>query len=381
MDTKVTKKKIDSLRVLVCLKLMLMLSIQNKIITWFRKNKRPLPWRGGKSWYEIWISEVMLQQTQVDTVIPYYHRFIEKFKTIKELANASQEEILKIWEGLGYYSRARNLQKAAQMIVIQYNSQLPTNREELLKIPGFGPYTTNAVLSIAFNQPHGVMDGNVKRVLSRLFAIKEDIREIKTQHKIQNLIDSLLPLDIPGEFNEAIMELGATVCKPSSPLCCKCPISEDCLAYKNDIVNALPYKSVKPSIPSRWLLACIIFQNNHYLIARRPQHEMLGGLWEFPVLNVNKSKNKTEHALSAIREQFNLQTSYIKSWPVIKHTYTHFHLNLHSKLFQSSTREFRSEFYDAFQWLKIEDIKMLPLHKAMWKVIKKVEAELIIIPQ
>jgi A/G-specific adenine glycosylase len=357
------------------------LKLQTKLLKWFQENKRSLPWRGVKDWYKIWISEVMLQQTQVDTVIPYYHRFIEKFDSVKKLANASQEEILKIWEGLGYYSRARNLQKAAQLFVSQYKSQLPTNREELLRIPGFGPYTTNAVLSIAFNQPYGVMDGNVKRVIARLFAIKEDVRDIKTQKKIQYLIDTLLPLEFPGDFNEAIMELGATICKPSSPICTICPISAECEAYKNGIADILPYKSLKPPIPSRGSLACIIFQNNHYLIVKRPQHEMLAGLWEFPVLSMNSGKNNAEQDIVAIREHFNLRTSYIKSWPAIKHTYTHFRFNLHSKLFRSSTKEFRSEFYDAFQWLKIEDIKMLPLHKAMWKVIKKVEAELVIITQ
>jgi len=358
------------------------IKLQRKLRAWFKENKRPLPWRGGKNWYEIWISEVMLQQTQVDTVIPYYHRFITKYSTVEQLAKASQQEILKIWEGLGYYSRARNLHLAARIIVSKYDSKLPTDRDELLKIPGFGPYTASAVLSLAFNQPHGVMDGNVKRVISRLFAIKEDIREVKTQNRIQNFMDQLLPLKFPAEFNEAMMELGATICKSSTPPdCIECPVSGECQAYQKNIVDSLPFKSKKPSIPSRHSLACIIYQKDQFLIVRRPQHEMLAGLWEFPTLTSNDGNNKPDQDLNSIQAYFNLETSYIKSWSSIKHTYTHFHFNLTSKLFHTFTNEFQSDFYDDFKWLKIGEIKKLPLHKAIWKVLNKLEGELVSITE
>jgi len=199
--------------------------IQSKILTWFRENKRTLPWRREKNWYYIWISEVMLQQTQVETVIPYYQKFIRKFSTVESLAKSSQEEVLKVWEGLGYYTRARNIHHAAKIIVEKYNSSLPPSRDELLNIPGFGHYTTAALLSLVFNQSYGVVDGNVKRVISRLYAIKDDIRNPKTHHKIQELVDNLLPSNYPGEFNEAMMELGATICTSRSPLCSLCPIT------------------------------------------------------------------------------------------------------------------------------------------------------------
>jgi len=357
------------------------IKLQTKLQTWFREYKRPLPWREGTDWYHIWISEIMLQQTQVDTVIPYYHRFIKKFKTIEQLAKSSQQDVLKVWEGLGYYSRARNLHRAAQTLVSDYNSELPRDREELLKIPGFGPYTANAVLSLAFNRPYGVMDGNVKRVLSRLYKIKDDLRELKTQRTIQNLIDSLLPLEFPGEFNEAIMELGATICKPTSPLCISCPIITDCQAYKNKLVDVLPYKSSQPAIPTRQALACIVRRQNRFLIVKRPQHEMLAGLWEFPVLNMNDGKQKTDQDLSSINDHFDLDASFKKSWPAIKHSYTHFHFKLYSKLFEAKSQDFRSKFYDDFQWIELDDIKNLPLHKAMWKVLTNVEKELVTITQ
>jgi A/G-specific adenine glycosylase len=356
-------------------------TIQNKIRTWFSKNKRSLPWRGEKNWYFIWISEVMLQQTQVETVIPYYHKFIKRFNNVEQLAKASQEEVLKVWEGLGYYSRARNLHRAAKIIIEEHKSRLPTNREEILKIPGFGPYTTNAVLSLAFNQPFGVVDGNVKRVLSRLFAIEDDIRELKTQGTIQQIIDNLLPLKFPGDFNEAMMELGATICTPTSPLCSVCPLSTDCQARKKKLEGILPYKSNRPMIPTRQSLACIVSHQNRWLIVKRPQHEMLAGLWEFPVLKLNNRKKTSDHHLFSIRNQFNLETSFKKSLPEIKHTYTHFHLKLHSKMFESTSRDFQSDYYEQYQWLKMDDIKKLPLHKAMWKVLHKLEKELEIITQ
>jgi len=355
------------------------LHLHSKIRTWFRKNKRPLPWRGEKNWYYIWISEVMLQQTQVEQVIPYYHKFIKKFNTVEQLAKASQEEVLKIWEGLGYYSRARNLHRAAKIIVDKYHSTLPPIREELLKIPGFGPYTTNAVLSLVFNQPYGVVDGNIKRVLSRLFAIEDDIRESKTQNKIQQLMDNLLPSKYPGEFNEAMMELGATTCTPTAPLCPACPLSKDCQARIKKLEGILPYKSKRAKIPTIRSVACIVYHQDLFLLVKRPEHEMLAGLWEFPVFKLNNGYSDSDFNISSIRNQFNLDISLKKSWPAIKHSYTHFHLNLYSKLFEAVSSEFLSEFYEDYRWLGIDDIKKLPVHKAMWKVLNTTEAELVAI--
>jgi A/G-specific adenine glycosylase len=356
-------------------------TIQSKILTWFRKNKRQLPWRGEKNWYYIWISEVMLQQTQVETVIPYYQKFIKKFSTVEFLANASQEEVLKVWEGLGYYTRARNIHRAAKIIVEKHNSTLPPVREELLTIPGFGTYTTAAVLSLVFNQPYAVVDGNVIRVISRLYAIDEDIRNPKTRHRIQALMDSLLPSNNPGEFNEAMMELGATICTPKSPSCLRCPLTKTCIAYKKNKMNILPYKSKKERIPTRYSLACIIHQQGHILLVKRPQHEMLAGLWEFPVLRLANGIRHSKMDMTTIRHQFNIKTVLKRSWPAINHSYSHFHLKLYSKLFEATSSDFKSDFYNYYQWLGIDKIRNLPLHKAMWKVFTMVETELEAIPK
>ena len=352
------------------------ITLQDNLLIWFRKNKRQLPWRGEKNWYYIWISEVMLQQTQVETVIPYYQKFIKKFNSIEKLSNSSQEEVLKIWEGLGYYTRARNLHRAAKIIVKDHNATLPSDREELQKIPGFGPYTTNAVLSLAFNQPHGVVDGNVKRVLARHYVIKDDIRDSKTGHKIQGLMDYLLPIGYPGEFNEAMMELGATICTSKSPLCLDCPISNTCQAYMSNLEGTLPFKSKKAKIPTNQSLACIIYQQNLFLIAKRPQHKMLAGLWEFPILTTKNGNAEFKNARSLIWGQFNLETSLKQSWPAISHSYTHFHPKLKSKLFETTSANFHSDFYNDYKWLTIREIKKLPLHKAMLKLLNQSEIDL-----
>jgi A/G-specific adenine glycosylase len=323
----------------------------------------------------------MLQQTQVDTVIPYYQRFLKNFPSIEKLAGASQQEVLKVWEGLGYYSRARNLHKAAKIIVSEYHSKLPEDRIELLTIPGFGPYTTNAVLSIAFNKPYAVVDGNVKRVLSRLFKIKDDIRDSETQNRIQEIADDLLPEDNPGDFNQALMELGATICKSSAPGCSECPLNSSCQAYRDNLAEILPFKSAKPSIPLRQSLACIIYHENQLLICQRPQNGMLAGLWEFPILSENSGNNNAEHDIRSIQEQFALNSTFIKSWPSVRHTYTHFRFKLHTKLFNSTSKAFRSDYYEDYQWLSLEKLQGLPLHKAIWKILHLIEKELITITQ
>jgi A/G-specific adenine glycosylase len=322
----------------------------------------------------------MLQQTQVETVIPYYQRFIKRFNSVEQLAKSSQEAVLKVWEGLGYYTRARNLHRAAISIVENFNSALPSIREELMKLPGFGPYTTHAVLSLAFNQSYGVVDGNVKRVLSRLYAIEDDIRDLKTQRRIQELMDSLLPSKYPGEFNEAVMELGATICTLKSPLCSACPISGDCMARKNNLESLLPYRSKKATIPTNRSLACIVTHQDLFLVVKRPQHKMLAGLWEFPVLEIKNGYSVSDIDKSTILNQFNLKTSILQSWPAISHTYTHFHLKLYSKLFEADSSDFQSDFYDDYQWMGIDKIRKLPLHKAMWKVLNEIDKVLKVIP-
>lgn len=218
---------------------------QQALLTWFEANKRDMPWRRTYAPYHIWLSEIMLQQTQVATVIPYFERYIKKYPTIEDLAEGDETEVLKLWEGLGYYSRARRLIPCAQQVMRDHNGKFPKDYKTLIKLPGIGPYTAGAILSIAYNLKFPAVDGNVKRVFSRMYEIDEPVNDPK-QHKVfETLVQEVIP-DDARNFNQAIMELGALICKPSSPNCGACPVTDNCLAYKNGHQQVLPLYKKKP---------------------------------------------------------------------------------------------------------------------------------------
>ena len=217
-------------------------SVPERILSWYAQHRRDLPWRKTRDPYRIWISEIMLQQTQVDTVIPYYHRFIEKFPVVEDLAEASMEDVLKVWENLGYYSRARNLHAAAGQLVKRSGGRFPENRDGLLLLPGIGPYTAAAIMSFAFGEQIATVDGNVKRVMSRLFAVPEPIDQSPTRRRLHDLAAELVPERNPSEFNQGLMDLGATVCTPRRPSCRSCPLQGLCLAFQEGLQETLPIK-------------------------------------------------------------------------------------------------------------------------------------------
>lgn len=256
------------------------------LLSWYEVHKRDLPWRRSKNPYYVWVSEVMLQQTRVDTVIPYFHRFIEKFPTIQDLALAPEEEVLKMWEGLGYYSRARNLQGAVREVHERYGGIVPDEKEEISSLKGVGPYTSGAVLSIAYNKPEPAVDGNVMRVLSRFFLIGDDITRPATRVKMEYLAKALIPEGRAGDFNQALMELGALVCTPRSPQCLTCPVMEHCEARLTGSEESLPVKKkAKPPRPERRLVGLIVGEGEHagkILIRQRPPEGLLARMWELP---------------------------------------------------------------------------------------------------
>jgi len=349
--------------------------ISSPLLDWFQKNQRRLPWREDRHWYLVWVSEVMLQQTQVNTVIPYFDRFMKRFPTMHDLADASQEEVLKLWEGLGYYSRARNMHRAARMIRTEYDAELPRDIKKVLRLPGFGPYISHAVLSLAFNLAFAVVDGNVKRVITRLFAVKDDLRLAKTHETIQVLADKMLPDDRPGMFNEAMMELGALICLPVSPACDQCPIMNFCQAKIQGITSRIPYKSAAKKIPQVESVAVILRSGKRYLIGKRPQNKMLAGLWEFPVVRLSVGMGADQIDADYLFEQVNITVRPIKSWPEIKHAYTHFKLSLYPRFFDLIDGKIKDTFYDELRWLTLEQIKSLPMHKAMWKILDNPDFE------
>jgi A/G-specific adenine glycosylase len=231
---------------------------RKQLLGWFRQFQRDLPWRRDRDPYRIWISEIMLQQTRVAAVLPYYERFLERFPTIPALAAAPEEEVLTHWSGLGYYSRARNLQSAAQRIVANHGGEFPSDHAEVLALPGIGPYTSAAILSMAFNAPHAVLDGNVARVVARLDAVRGDLRETKTWSELQRSADALLDPGSPSDWNQAVMELGAMVCTPTSPRCLICPVAKFCKALQLGLTDVIPEKRKKRATVSVTLAAAIL---------------------------------------------------------------------------------------------------------------------------
>jgi A/G-specific adenine glycosylase len=303
--------------------------IQTQLLRWFEKNKRDLPWRKTRAPYAVWISEMMLQQTQVATVIPYYERFLKLFPTVHDLAGADLSDVLRVWEGLGYYSRARNLHKAARMVVTNFDGNIPDTLEDLLTLPGVGRYTAGAILSIAFNREAPILDGNIKRVLCRLYAIPEDPRESKTEERLWSISGSLIPKGNAHSFNQALMELGATICTPREPLCLLCPLQRFCSASKQGKPEAYPKKMSKKKVPHVEAVSAIIIKEGRVLLRQRPPRGLLGGLWEFPNWETKKGKDLKRSLKNHLKKEGALTARVDGLVGTLKHAYSHFKLTLH----------------------------------------------------
>jgi len=302
--------------------------IQKKLLHWFKKNKRDLPWRKTEDPYAIWISEIMLQQTQVATVIPYYEIFLKTFPTIRYLAKANLSKVLKVWEGLGYYSRARNLHQASKIIANHSNGKIPDKLKDLLNLPGIGRYTAGAILSIAYNKKVPILDGNVKRVLSRLFAVLGHPK--KTEEFLWPLSESLIPKGSPGAFNQALMDLGSIICTPKNPNCLGCPLKNLCQGYLSGKPESYPLRSVKKKVPHIEAIAAVIKKDGKVLLRQRPPKGLLGGLWEFPNWKIEE-KRRLRLGLrlrNYIKKKMGMNVEVKESIGTFHQTYSHFKLTL-----------------------------------------------------
>jgi A/G-specific adenine glycosylase len=270
------------------------LDFSNKILTWYGVKKRDLPWRNTCNPYKIWISEVILQQTRIDQGIGYYYRFIEKFPAIFVLANAEEEEIMKIWQGLGYYSRARNLHKGAKMIVSDFDGVFPNSSEKMKSIKGIGDYTSAAIASIVFNEPIAAVDGNVYRVLSRIFGIETPIDTTSGKKIFSELANQLIATDKPGDFNQAVMELGALVCKPRNPNCEECVFNTKCAALATNTIDKLPVKSKKTKVTDRFFNYLLIVQGDFIYMNKRGENDIWGNLYDLPCIETENKTTITE---------------------------------------------------------------------------------------
>lgn len=298
---------------------------------------RDLPWRAEpRDPYAVWISEVMLQQTQVATVIPYLQRWLERFPTVEALATADQADVLKAWEGLGYYSRARNLHKAARIIVEQHGGRLPAERRALLALPGIGRYTAGAILSIAFGQRAAVLDGNVRRVLARVYDVAGEIGKSSTETQLWHLAEGLVAAVEPrqaGPLNEALMDLGATVCLPQGPRCLLCPLHAACLARQRGTQEERPVRPARKPLPHFDVTAAVLRrpgQPEQFLIAQRPPEGMLGGLWEFPGGKRHAGETLADCLRREMQEELGVEVEVGRPVTSVKHAYTHFRITLHA---------------------------------------------------
>jgi A/G-specific adenine glycosylase len=340
------------------------------LVEWYQHHKRDLPWRKTSDPYKIWISEIMLQQTRVDTVIPYYHRFLEAFPTIFDLAGADQQQVLKLWEGLGYYSRGRNLHHATKQVVEQFDGKVPSTYKEIISLKGVGPYTASAILSIAYQKKYAVVDGNVIRVVARYNSITSDIRKTGTKNTVQEFMDEAITESNPADFNQAVMELGATVCTPSNPDCASCPLQTDCRAWNSAQTETIPYKSPAKKVPHHQIaVGIIVNENNEVLIALRPQDSMLGGLWEFPGGKQEKNETLEETLVRELREELNVETVIFEKYKELKHAYSHFKITMHAFWCKIKHGKPEPKSSDKLEWAHLSRIQEFPFPKANKSII------------
>ena len=340
------------------------------LLEWYQNNKRDLPWRKTNDPYKIWISEIMLQQTRVDTVIPYYHRFLEAFPTIFDLAGADQQQVLKLWEGLGYYSRGRNLHHAAKQVVHEFDGEVPSTYKEITSLKGVGPYTASAILSIAYQKKYAVVDGNVIRVVARYNGITSDIRKAAAKNAVQEFVDKTVPEDNPGDFNQAVMELGATVCTPSNPGCESCPLQTDCIAWNSAQTDTIPYKSPAKKVPHHHIaVGIIVNEDNEILISLRPQESMLGGLWEFPGGKQKENEALEETLRRELKEELDVETEIFEKYRELKHAYSHFKITMHAFWCKITSGEPKPRSSDKLEWVQLNRIDDFPFPKANKSII------------
>ncbi|ARD47691.1 A/G-specific adenine glycosylase [Sporosarcina sp. P37] len=339
-------------------------AFQDALLGWYEAEKRDLPWRRTDNPYYIWISEVMLQQTRVETVIPYYERFIERFPTMQDLSDAPEEDILKMWEGLGYYSRVRNLQSGVREVVETYGGQVPNNRKEISTLKGVGPYTAGAILSIAYGVPEHAVDGNVMRVLSRILLIEEDIALARNKKLFEQAVMELISEEDPSSFNQALMELGATICTPN-PHCLLCPVRDFCIAFSEGKQQQLPIK-IKKQKMKHVSLAAFAIQNEegNWLMQKRPDTGLLAGLWEFPMTELQDAP-----AVETFEKEHHVKLKNSIELTRFSHVFSHITWDIHVYRAQLDSEPFEKD----LQFFTKQQVEALPKSKPVLKIIEQME--------
>lgn len=334
------------------------------LILWFHAEKRDLPWRKTTDPYAIWVSEVMLQQTQVATVIPYYTRWMSRYPTLKSLATASFEDVIKSWEGLGYYSRAKNLYEGAKHFVTHFGGKIPPQESVLKEIKGFGPYTIGAVLSFAFHKKKCAIDGNVTRVLTRYFGIVDDIAKSATKQALYQLNESFLPDEEPWIVSEALIELGALICQ-KKPKCQTCPLKYSCLAFQNGMTEKIPFQEKKGKIEHLHRLVAVVTHDSHLLVKKEDEGKIMSHLYEFPYFNITPENLCEKTIIETVTQFFSSLIIFKTPLPQEKHSFTRYRAALYPFLFEIKQRTL----IDGYQWVPYSEITHLPFSSGHRKVL------------
>jgi len=334
-----------------------------RVLQWYAHHQRKLPWRGQADAYAVWVSEIMLQQTRVETVLAYYQRWMKRFPDIAALAKASEQEVLSAWEGLGYYSRARNLHRAARMVLDEWGGELPQDRTGLRRLPGVGRYTAGAIASIAFGQDAATLDGNIRRVLARVFDVAERADSAHGAAVLWTLAEQHLPQGRAGEYNQALMDLGATVCLPRNPDCLHCPLSGMCQAREGGFQEERPVLKPKPEVPHYTVTAAVLRRDGKVLLAKRPSRGLLGGLWEFPGGKVEAGETLPACLEREIREELGARIEVGEPLGVFQHAYTHFRITLHAYFCELMGGEPRPVEADELAWVAAPNLADYPMGK------------------
>jgi A/G-specific adenine glycosylase len=348
-------------------------AFSSQLLVWYAQNARQLPWRDHPDPYAVWISEIMLQQTRVETVKPYFERWMRRFPTVQALAEASQQEVLAAWEGLGYYTRARNLHRAAQQVMAKFNGQIPRDPQDLQRLPGIGRYTAGAIASMAFGVDAAALDGNIRRVLARVFDVAEPAQSQSGLQRLWKLAGEHLPAGHAGEYNQALMDLGTAICTPRHPDCSSCPLKLDCRAYALGIQEQRPVSKPRPVAPHYTVTAAVIRRDGQVLIAQRPAQGLLGGLWEFPGGKLQEGEDLGDCLRREIYEELGVDVAVGAQVGIYRHAYTHFRVTLHAFYCQLEQGEPQALEATALRWVPPEALAEYP----MGKIDRQIAAQII----
>lgn len=348
----------------------------SKLLDWYAEHQRDLPWRRSHDPYAVWVSEIMLQQTRVETVLAYYKRWIAQFPTIESLAEARIDEVLSLWEGLGYYRRAHYLHQAAQLVVIEHEGELPHSIDDLRKLPGIGHYTAAAIAAIAFNEDTIALDGNLRRVLARFFDVEIDVQSPAGERLLIEKALTLLPAGRASDFNQALMDLGAQICTPQSPNCDQCPLQEECLGFQRGVQKERPVKKARPEVPHLQRALAVVEREGRLLIGKRPEGKLLGGMWEFPSGFIDEGEPLEGALERVLLERVGLQAVPERQIGAFDHAYTHYKVTAHAFLCRAAQGEAAARHHVSLAWVSPQELSDYPMGKIDRSVAQWVQTEL-----